>query len=71
MHTLLGKEINRASLVIYISMNGKMRAPSNFFFLLLLLLINRIDSIIFTHKIDQRRSINDDVDFYHQLMYMT
>jgi hypothetical protein len=38
------------------------------FFFSLLPLINRIHSITYRHKIDQRRkkrNINDDVDFYH------
>ncbi len=62
MCIVIDKEINRASLTIYISIDGKVSAPSVFFFLL----INRIDSIIYTytytHQID-----HDDVDFYHSI----
>jgi len=60
MYILNDKEINRASLTICISIDGKVSAPSIFFFLL----INRINSIIYTYtyQID-----DDDVDFYHQI----
>lgn len=65
MYILNDKEINRASLTICISIDGKVSAPSIFFFLL----INRINSIIYTHT--HTKSMMMTLIFIIKLMYMT
>ncbi len=65
MYILNDKEINRASLMICISIDGKVSAPSIFFFLP----INRINSIIYTHT--HTKSMMMTLIFIIKLMYMT